>query len=155
MKNQKTIGLRWAVPILMALVFLWRSPCAAQNTNDYSWLKIIPSGYWLDSWSFDETLDSDFGFAPLSVTNIEQVPDWDGEALQVDSTNGAWLTYGIVENAPGYGEYTNLTLATGTIEFWFAPNWESADTNFYGSGPGDFARLVEAGNSDNDFGLFT
>jgi Concanavalin A-like lectin/glucanases superfamily len=151
MKNQEKTGLKWLVSILMALALFCPFTSAAQGTNDFLWLKLIPPGYWLDSWSFDLTnLDSDFGFAPLSVTNVEQVPDWDGEALQVDSTNAAWLTYGIFENAPGFGIYTNLTLDCGTIELWFLPNWESADTNFYGSGPNDFGRFIDVGMWQTD-----
>ncbi|HXC36976.1 MAG TPA: LamG-like jellyroll fold domain-containing protein [Candidatus Acidoferrales bacterium] len=143
----------WFVALICFLPF---TGIAQDDTNDFSWLKLIPPGCCLDSWSFDETnLYTDFGFAPLSFTNIEQVPDWDGEALQVDSTNAAWLAYGIVEDAAGYGEWTNLTLDTGTIEFWFMPNWQSDDTNFFGAGPGDFGRLIEAGawvtNAESDW----
>ena len=142
--NRKLVW--WFVALICFLPF---TGIAQDDTNDFSWLKLIPPGCCLDSWSFDETnLYTDFGFAPLSFTNIEQVPDWDGEALQVDSTNAAWLTYGIVEDAAGYGEWTNLTLDTGTIEFWFMPNWQSNDTNFFGSGPGDWGRLIEAGSCE-------
>jgi hypothetical protein len=142
MKIWHFIGLS----IILALAVFEPSAVAQENMNDFLWLKLIPPGFWLDSWSFDDTnLESDFGFAPLNLTNIEQVPDWDGEALQVDSTNAAWLTYGVTEDAPGYGEYTNLALDAGSVEFWFIPNWESGDTNFDGSGCGDFGRLIEVG----------
>lgn len=157
MKHAQETGLKWLIPLLMVLaLFRPFSSSAFDDTNEFSWLKLIPPGCWLDSWSFEETnWDSDFGFAPLGYTNIEQVPDWDGNALQVDSTNAAWLTYGITENAPGYGEYTNLTLDTGSIEFWFLPNWQSDDTNFYGNGPGDWGRFIDVGtwttNADSDW----
>ncbi|HSY42452.1 MAG TPA: LamG-like jellyroll fold domain-containing protein, partial [Candidatus Acidoferrum sp.] len=129
---------------------------AWEVTPNFSWLELLPPGSYMDSWSFEGTnWDSDFGFAPLSCSNIVQIPDWDGNALQVDATNAAWLTYDITENAPRYGEYTNLTLGTGSIEFLFSPNWESADTNYYGSGPSDFGRFIEAGawetNADSDW----
>lgn len=157
MKTKNLIKIHWLIPLLMALgLFRPFTSFAWEYTNDFSWLELIPPGYWLDSWSFEQTnFDSDFGFAPLNYTNIEQVPDWDGNALQADTTNAAWLTYGITENAPGYGEYTNLTLDTGSIEFWFVPNWQSDDTNFYGTGPEDFGRFVDVGawttNADSDW----
>jgi hypothetical protein len=153
MKTQRKMKAWRSALLAIMLVLFHPFTSAAQDTNDFSWLRLVPPGFSLDSWSFDETnLYADFGFAPLSFTNVEQVPDWDGEALQVDSTNAAWLTYGIVQEAAGYGEYTNLTLGTGTIEFWFIPNWESDDTNFNGTGPGDWGRFIDVGawttNSD-------
>jgi hypothetical protein len=146
------IKIQWLMPLLMALaIFRPSTGLAWEYTNNFSWLELIPPGYWLDSWSFEATnWDSDFGFAPSSYSNIVQVSDWDGNALQVDSTNAAWLTYGITENAPGYGEYTNLTLQTGSIEFMFAPNWQSADTNYYGNGPGDWGRFIDIGTWDTN-----
>ena len=47
----------------------------------------------------------------------------------VDSTNAAWLQYNVVE-ADGA---TNLTVDQGTVFFWFAPDWASADQG--GIGP--------------------
>lgn len=157
MKIINQIKILWLIPLLMALALLRPvSSFGFENTNQFSWLHLIPPGYWLDSWSFEATnWDSDFGFAPLSYSNIVQVPDWDDNALQVDSTNAAWLTYAITENAFGYGEYTNLSLHTGSIEFMFAPNWQSDDTNFYGNGPGDWGRFIDIGtwttNADSDW----
>jgi hypothetical protein len=91
----------------------------------------------------------DFPVAPA----IQMLDDPD--ALQVDATNAAWLTYNITENVPGYGEYTNLTLDTGSIEFWFVANWQSDDSNFYGNGPDDWGRFIDVGtwttNADSDW----
>ena len=157
MKTMNRIKIQWLIPLLMALaLFRPSSGLAWEYTNNFSWLELIPPGYWLDSWSFEDTnWDSDFGFAQLSYSNIVQVPDWDGNALQVDTTNAAWLTYAITENAPGYGEYTNLSLHTGSIEFMFVPNWQSADTNYFGNGPGDWGRFIDIGtwdtNADRDW----
>src|SRR5580658_4457482 len=119
MKTLNRTKIRWLIPLLLTLALFHPSRIFALGlTNDFSWLELIPPGCQMDSWSFEDTnWNSDFGFAPLSYTNIVQVPDWDGNALQVDATNAAWLTYSITENAPGYGEYTNLTLDTGSIEF--------------------------------------
>ena len=142
--------------IVAGFLFYATSGFAWEVTPNFSWLELLPPGSYMDSWSFEETnWDSDFGFAPLSYSNIVQVPDWDGNALQVDSTNASWLTYSIAENAPRYGEYTNLTLDTGSIEFWFVANWESDDTNYFGTGPGDWGRLIDVGmwdtNADSDW----
>lgn len=91
--------------------------------------------YLLDSWSFnDTTWVSDFGDGPLSFTNLNNLPGIDGNALQVDSTNAAWLQYNIVD-----GVATNLTLTEGTIELWVLPDWNS------GTGPGDYGRLIDVG----------
>jgi hypothetical protein len=152
------IKIQWLIPLLTVLaLFRPSSGLAWEYTNNFSWLELIPPGYWLDSWSFEDgsNWDSDFGFAPLSYSNIVQVPDWDGNAMQVDTTNAAYLTYAITENAPGYGEYTNLSLHTGSIEFMFVPNWQSADTNYFGNGPGDWGRFIDIGtwdtNADKDW----
>src|SRR5580704_11268813 len=102
MKTMNRIKIPWLIALLMALaLFRPSNGLAWEYTNNFSWLELIPPGYWLDSWSFEDTnWDSDFGFAPLSYTNIVPVPDWDGNALQVDATNAAWLTYNLVEDAP-------------------------------------------------------
>jgi hypothetical protein len=126
------IKISWLISLFVTLaLFHPFAGLAQEDADDFFWLKLLPPGYCLDSWSFDETnLSSDFGFSPLVCSNVMQVPDWDGEALQVDTTNAASLTYAITEYASGYGEYTNLTLDTGSIEFWFFANWQSADTNY-------------------------
>lgn len=56
---------------------------------------IPPDPYFeLDSWSFDDTnWLSDSGFAPVSFANLNNPPSFDGNCLQVDSTNAAWLQY--------------------------------------------------------------
>src|ERR1700722_18102770 len=160
MKAFNRIKGRWLILLFITLaLFRPFTSFAQDDTNDFSWLDMLPPGCCIGSWSFEETnWDSDFGFAPLSAANIEQIPDWDGNALQVDATNAAWLTYDIAKNVPGYGQYTNLTLDTGSIEFWFVANWESADTNFYGSGPGDWGRFIDVGtwttNADSDWWSF-
>src|SRR5690242_12176488 len=90
----------------------------------------------LSSWTFnDSTWYSDWGYAPLTYTNLSNPTNWDGNDLQVDSTNAAFLQYNIVEA----DDTTNLTFDAGTIEFWFRPDWTS------GVGPGDWGRLIEVG----------
>jgi alpha-tubulin suppressor-like RCC1 family protein len=95
-----------------------------------------PDPYFLlDSWSFPDTnWYSDLGDAPISFTNLNNPPSFDGNALQVDSTNVAFLQYNIVDDVA-----TNLTFSEGTIELWILPDWNS------GAGPGDWGRLVDVG----------
>ena len=98
-----------------------------------------PLGQILDIWRFDDTnWLTVSGLPPLSFTNIDLVPDWDVNALQVDSTNPAWISYSVVE-----GDHTNLTLNYGSVLFWFLPNWSS--TNQGGAGPGVWSRLIDVG----------
>jgi hypothetical protein len=92
----------------------------------------------LNTWSFEDTdWLSDLGYAPASFTNLNNPPSFDGNALQVDSTNAAWLQYNIVED----DGTTNLTFGNygGTIELWVLPDWNS------GTGPGDWGRLIDVG----------
>ncbi len=90
----------------------------------------------LDTWGFNDTnWLSDLGYAPASFTNLNNPPSFDGDALQVDSTNAAWLQYHIVESTGA----TNLTFNQGAIEVWVLPDWNS------GTGPGDWGRLIERG----------
>ena len=80
------------------------------------------------------------GNAPLSFTNIDNLDDWDRNALQVDNPDPAWLAYKVVEN----DGHTNLSCDRGTISFWFVPNWESTNIDG-GTGPGDWAQLIDVG----------
>jgi hypothetical protein len=95
----------------------------------------------LDFWSFGDTnaWRSDFGFAPLSFTNIWASPLGIANAMVLDSTNAAWLRYNVTETSGT----NNLTVNQGTLMFWFAPDW--AGTNQGGTGPGEWGRLIETG----------
>jgi hypothetical protein len=100
----------------------------------------LPSGDTLNYWPFDDTTwTSTMGDLPLSFTNIDNPTSWDGNALQVDSTNAAWLQLSWID----YDGWTNITCDNGTIYFWFKPNWSS--TNQGGTGPGDWGRLIDVG----------
>jgi Concanavalin A-like lectin/glucanases superfamily/Alpha/beta hydrolase of unknown function (DUF900) len=99
-----------------------------------------PLGYPLDWWRFDDTnWLTVSGYAPTSFTNLTLISDWDTNALQVDSTNAAWLQYPVVEP----DGHTNLPIIYGSARFWFLPNWIS--TNQGGAGPGVWARLIDVG----------
>ena len=116
----------------VALLTLWASCFGIKGQN----LMPTSPNVQLGSWSFNDTSwFSDPGYAPLGFTNLNNPSSFDGNALQVDSTNAAWLNYNIVED----DGTTNLTLGRGTIEVWFLPDWNS------GAGPGNWGRLIDVG----------
>ena len=86
----------------------------------------------LEKWSFDDTnfWSSSSGYTPLSFTNLKSSNLGNGSALVLDSTNAAWLHYNAVENDGS----TNLAVDSGSLMFWFAPNWSGANQG--GTGPG-------------------
>jgi hypothetical protein len=93
----------------------------------------------LASWSFQDTnyWTSDQGYAPVSFTNITSSDLGDGSSLVVETNVPAWLNYNIYEPTNGA---TNLTVATGSVTFWFGPGWDTTN-----GGPGDWAQLIDVG----------
>lgn len=69
-------------------------------------------------------------------------------SLNVDTNVPAWLNYNIYEPTNGA---TNLTVETGSITFWYGPNW--ASTN---GGPGNWAQLINIGewSSNSSYGYW-
>lgn len=98
----------------------------------------------LTLWSFNDSITwaSSKGFAPRSFTNVFP-GSGNGSAATVDfgNTNAAWLQYSLVET----NGHTNLITSSGTLTFWFCPNWSSLDKG--GTGPGGYARLFEVGTN--------
>ncbi len=109
----------------------------------------------LDSWSFYDNTDwtSDAGFAPVSFTNLAFSYLGDGASLVVDTNVSAWLQYNVVETNGA----TNLTLSTGSVIFWFAPDWSSTNDPNGGLGPQEWGRLLEVGGytPDSSFGWWS
>lgn len=106
-------------------------PAGGGNTNNVL----------LNSWGFEDTnWLSSAGYGPVSWGGVACVPGPDGNCLLVDSTNAAaWLHYNVIDASTN----VNLSLTNGSILLWFCPDWSG--TNAGGSGPGDFAPLVEVG----------
>ena len=102
-----------------------------------------PSYTPLDGWSFNDTNNwtSDFGYAPVSFTNITASYLGDGTSLVLDSNSPAWLQYNVVET----NGTTNLTVNAGTVMFWFAPYWSGTNDPNGGFGPQEWGRLIETG----------
>ena len=98
----------------------------------------------LTTWSFSDTTNwtSDSGYPPLSFENIAGSPLGNGTSVLVDSPSPAWLQFNIVESNGA----TNLPVDEGAVILWFAPNWSSVSQG--GTGPGDWARLLEVGDTN-------
>ncbi|HZF01014.1 MAG TPA: LamG-like jellyroll fold domain-containing protein [Methylomirabilota bacterium] len=107
----------------------------------------------LDSWTFYDNTNwtNDKGYAPVSFTNLDFSNLGDGRSLVVDSDDPAWLQYNVVET----NGTNNLTVDTGSVTFWFAPDWDSVSAG--GTGPGVAGRLLEVGGytSDSSFGWWS
>jgi len=102
-----------------------------------------PTNTPLDSWSFSDNTywTSDYGYAPVSFTNLAFSSIGNGASLVVDTNISAWLKYNVYES----DGTTNLIVNSGTVTFWFAPgSWSS--TNAGGTGPGEYGRLFEVGS---------
>jgi hypothetical protein len=115
-----------------------------------------PSYTPLESWYFEDTNSwpNAYGFDPISFTNLSSTWLGNGQAVVVDSTDPAWLQYNVYE-ADGT---TNLTVDSGSVMFWFAPNWASTNDPYYpGSGSGVYGRLLEAGGytPDSSYGWWS
>jgi len=107
-----------------------------------------PTNVPIASWSFHDPTNwtDDLGYAPVSFTNIGNSYLGNGSALVVDTNIPAWLQFNVVEN----DGTTNLTVDSGTVTFWFGPNWSSANDTNGGFGPGEYGRLFEVGQYTDD-----
>ena len=91
----------------------------------------------LGRWHFDDTnwLGAQ-AQVPLVATDVQLVPGWSSNAVELNYTDGN-LRYRMVEE----DGHTNLNVQCGTVRFWFYPNWSSVDQG--GSGPGNWATLIQ------------
>lgn len=103
-----------------------------------------PPPDWLDYWMFTDTNTwaDTYGTNAISWTNVVGSDLGDATAAFIDNPSGAWIQYPIY-TAYSTNGYTNLTVDTGSVAMWFAPNWTS--TNAGGTGPGQWGRLLEVG----------
>ncbi len=113
-----------------------------------------PTNVPLASWSFQDPTNwtSDQGWSPISFTNIARSYLGNGYSLVVDTNEPAWLQYNVYEPT---NAATNLTVDTGSVTFWFAPDW--ASTNAGGMGPGERGSLFEVGGftPDSSYGWWS
>jgi Concanavalin A-like lectin/glucanases superfamily len=143
------IGFRLARTIIVAGLLFGATSGLAQLSPPTQ-----PTNAPLASWSFQDPTNwtSDQGFAPISFTNIALSYMGDGASLVVDTNVPAWLQYYVYEPT---NAATNLTVDTGSVTFWFAPDW--ASTNQGGTGPGERGTLFEAGSftPDSSYGWWS
>jgi hypothetical protein len=82
--------------------------------------------------------------APLEAANLSFAESWSGYALRMSSLTPALLRFPIVDT----DGRTNLSCQTGSVRFWFKPDWSSQSLG--GKGPGSWARLIEVGAFTDD-----
>jgi len=103
-----------------------------------------PPDLLLDSWSWESNnLASDLGYLPLVASNVVALADVaGGYVLLFDTSNTSpvQLVYNCVES----DGRTNLCFETGSISWWFNPDWSSTN-QAGGEGPGSWARFFEVG----------
>lgn len=95
----------------------------------------VTLGYWRFS---DTNWLGEQGQIPLSLSNVQNVVSWSGNALRLDSTNVSKLIY---RDAETNGS-SNINCRNGSLRFWFKPNWITGTTN---GGPQCEASLIEMG----------
>jgi hypothetical protein len=105
----------------------------------------------LGYWPFDDTnaWTGAGGQLPLVAANVVGVPSWSTNAVLIDSANPAILQYRDVETNGG----ANINLRSGTIRFWFKPDWSGVSAG--GTGPQDQGRLIEMGRQTTNTGWWT
>ena len=95
----------------------------------------------LDRWILAQPNWSDiYGDAPLGYIDLNTAPGWshEGTALSVDTNCPAFLNLPAIDD----GE-ANINLPSGTIMFWFQPNYTSVPDG--GNGPTNWASLLTIG----------
>lgn len=93
----------------------------------------------LSLWNFDTTnFPSASGLEPRNCFGVQCVPSFRSNAVQVCGLS-ALLLYNETET----NGLTNITCDSGSLQFWFRPDWNSANNG--GFGPGAYGRLIELG----------
>ena len=95
--------------------------------------EFVPLGHW--TFNDTNTWIGEGGQLPLLATNVNGVPSWSSNAVLVDSASPALLAYNVVETNGN----TNINCQTGSVLFWFKPDWSSANAG--GNGPGTCGQI--------------
>src|SRR4051794_28245026 len=76
---------------------------------------------FLSSFRFFDTTNwvNDWGYSPISFTNLSSQQLNGINCLVMDSTNASRLQFKLVES----DSHTNLTVDRGSILFWYSGNW--------------------------------
>lgn len=129
-------------------LFLFAFALIASTTYAQPVLPPPPPGRLLNLWRFDDTnYLGALGSAPRIASNVELVDGVDANAAHFAGLFPALLPYNVIETSGR----TNLDLHNGTMRFWFRSDWDS------GTGPGTYARLVDAGvlTTDANYGWWS
>ena len=116
---------------------------AGTNPLDASDLTQVRLAYWnfnSTNWLGDS---GQTWITNVSTTNVNGIatPSGPTSALMMTNTDSI-LVYRDVET----NGVANINLRSGSVSFWFKPNWTTKDI---GNGPGDQARLIQLGNFAN------
>ena len=122
---------------------IWVSATSGINSVSVMVNEHAPIGHW--TFNDTNTWIGEGGQLPLLATNVNGIPSWSSNAVQVDSLNPASLAYNVVETNGN----TNITCQTGSVLFWFKPDWNSANAG--DGGPGTYGRLIEIGSYNPAF----
>jgi RHS repeat-associated protein len=128
----------------------WSNLHESQNGTDPNKFDFIRLGYWrfndVPNWQDDQ------GLNPSTALGVVPVSSWSGDAVRVSSQLQGVLAY------PGIRTNTVPVVAcpSGSIRFWFKPEWNSWSTNQEDGGAGDTIRLFEIGRqtADATYGWF-
>ena len=107
--------------------------CSATNCVSVTANEFVPMAHW--TFNNTNTWVGVGGQLPLVATNVNGVPDWSSNAVQIDSTNLAIISYNIAETNGN----TNIDCRAGSVLFWFKPDWSSVNAG--GNGPGGLGPL--------------
>ena len=130
------------------------SAFSGTNSTSITVNEYVPLAHWrfndTNSWVGEE------GQFPWLATNVVGFPDWSSNAMLVDSTSPTSISYNAVETNGNI----NVNCQTGSILFWFKPDWNNTSDKPGGSGPGFSGTLIEIashtpGFTNNSWGLYT
>lgn len=85
--------------------------------------------------------------APVVCQDIQLHESWSGYALGASARPPSLLRYRAAEFEEGRFRF-NLHPTAGAVRLWVCPDWSSAALG--GSGPGDWARLIETSGRAGD-----
>jgi alpha-tubulin suppressor-like RCC1 family protein len=103
----------------------------------------------LGSWQFNSPdWTGDQGQPAMVSSNITCIPDWSGHGLHISTNLPAGLSYHEANGADVNMQF-NINLRSGSVVFWYKPDWSSAGAG--GSGPGKDSVLFGSGSLGSDF----
>ena len=118
------------------------APEILDGTDPFNPNSVLPVGLAYFSFDNTNTWAGSAGQLPLVASNVVGVPSWSTNAVRLDTNKPAILCYRDVETNGN----ANINLRSGTVRFWFNPDWTSVSAG--GSGPGAYGRMIEMGSNN-------